>query len=228
MHDHFWTVPNWFQDQDVFVIGAGWSLLDMTPAQKAALATKPTIALNRSFDFIPRPNIIHWSDLNFFETNRARLERSKATLVTVCGLSWRRSPDRVRRLEVPKRRGLARKPWQVHSGRTSGHTGLNLAYHLGARRIVLLGYDMGPRADGRLHWHSDVPADVPETYALMIPEFDLIARELAIEGVEVVNASPDSRLPQFPKATFADVLGEDEPADDGGKTITPKRKGKRK
>ena len=38
--------------------------------------------------------------------------------------------------------GLSRTQGVIHQGKNSGYQALNLAYLLGAKRILLLGYDM--------------------------------------------------------------------------------------
>lgn len=49
------------------------------------------------------------------------------------------------------------QPGQVGQGENSGFQALNLAWHFGARRVYLLGYDMGMGRTGQRHFFGDHP-----------------------------------------------------------------------
>lgn len=98
----------------------------------------------------------------------------------------------------------------VAHGGNSGYQAVNLAYHLGAARIVLLGYDMGVGEDGALHWFGRHPVGLnnPTERALArwALAFNGLAPALAAEGVEVVNCSRRTALTCFPRAELEEVL----------------------
>lgn len=98
----------------------------------------------------------------------------------------------------------------VMHGGNSGYQALNLALHLGARRIVLLGYDMGVGEDGRLHWFGRHPSGLnnpkPEHFATWAKAFGALAPALADLGVEVVNCSRRTALDCFRRAPLEEVL----------------------
>lgn len=107
--------------------------------------------------------------------------------------------------------GLCRSPGVVHQGGgkqgagNSGYQVVNLLYQWGVHRIVLLGYDM--RAHGtRAHWHPPHPTPVAQSFATWIAAFRELAPELAVEGVEVVNATPGSALDCFAKMSLEESL----------------------
>ena len=114
------------------------------------------------------------------------------------------------------RAGLCREPWVIHHGGygvgNSGFQALNLAYHLGARRMILLGYDMrGAPRDGRMHHHPDHPKRVDKgamPFAAWRANMPSIADPLRAEGIDVVNCSPISALTCFRRASLADALAE--------------------
>jgi len=93
--------------------------------------------------------------------------------------------------------GLERDPGGIRTGRNSGYQAVNLAVHLGAARIVLLGYDMSVGARGRTHWFGDHPNRIVSPYASMLREWPTIVAPLAEAGVEVVNASRRTALTCF-------------------------------
>ena len=107
-------------------------------------------------------------------------------------------PD-IRCLRNTGRDGLETTSDGVRTGRNGGYQAINLAVHLGVRRIILLGYDMR-HIDGRSHWHGGHPMPSKEsTYRnAMLPCFATLVAPLAERGIEVVNCTPGSALTAFP------------------------------
>ena len=101
--------------------------------------------------------------------------------------------------------GLETKTTGVRSGSNSGYQAINLAYHFGVRRIVLLGFDQNILA-GESHVHGGygmAPESVQHVLqARMLPFFAHLVKPLAKAGVEVLNASPESALTWWPKITL--------------------------
>jgi hypothetical protein len=100
--------------------------------------------------------------------------------------------------------GLELDPTGLKSGGNSGYQAINLAVHLGAARILLLGYDMGPRR-GQHHFTADYPW-APPNYPIFLRHFPAIVEPLKAYGVEVVNCTPGSVLKCFPHQSLADAL----------------------
>ena len=102
--------------------------------------------------------------------------------------------------------GLSRKSGQINQGGNGGYQAIGLAHQAGAKRIILLGFDM--HAKGGKHWHGDHPRGLNKRlpFADWIAKYQQLAIDLKAEGVEVVNATPDSALPWFPKASIEDAL----------------------
>lgn len=122
------------------------------------------------------------------------------------------SPDfaehtQVNALRLTGQAGLETDPTGLRTGGNSGYQAINLAVHLGAKRIVLLGYDM-KMDGGRNNWHGEPrPHASPDVYAQsMLPHFASLVDPLRKLGVEVVNATPGSALETFPKATLEEAL----------------------
>jgi hypothetical protein len=64
-------------------------------------------------------------------------------------------------LQVSGQPGLDLRPGWVRTGGHSGYTAINLAVHLGATRIVLLGYDMMASPQGAHHFFGAHPDGSP-------------------------------------------------------------------
>lgn len=96
--------------------------------------------------------------------------------------------------------GFAEMPDELRHGRNSGYQAIHLAAHLGARQIVLLGFDMKPGPRGEFNWHGEQNRAHPSLYDnSFLPHFPSLADALRRRGLPVVNATPGSALACFPK-----------------------------
>lgn len=100
--------------------------------------------------------------------------------------------------------GLSRDPGAVVTGGNSGYQAINLALHLGATRIILLGFDM-QWTGGKSHWFGDHPQGLnnadPSRY---IPAFRTIKPEEY--GLEIINCSRSTALDAFPVRDLREVF----------------------
>lgn len=93
-----------------------------------------------------------------------------------------------------------------HVGASSGHTAACLAALMGARRIVLIGFECRA-VDGRTHGHGDYSHHDIGVYAeQFLPGWRGLAPAFDRLGVEIVNATPGSAIEEFPVAELSDVL----------------------
>jgi hypothetical protein len=103
-----------------------------------------------------------------------------------------------------RQKGLSRDSSIVHSGGNSGYQAINLAYHLGATRIILIGFDMSWHS-GKAHWFGDHPEGFsnakPDKY---IAAFRTIKPE--DYGIEILNCSRVTALDAFPRHHLRDVF----------------------
>lgn len=104
--------------------------------------------------------------------------------------------------------GLELDPTGLRAGHNSGFQAINLAVHLGASEIVLLGYDMGLAADGRQHWFGDHPDHRLSPYPQMRAAFESLVEPLFALGVKVANCSRRTALTVFPCVSLDDVLAQ--------------------
>ncbi len=100
--------------------------------------------------------------------------------------------------------GLELDPTGLRTGRNSGYQAINLAVHLGARQIILLGYDLQP--DGRQdHWFGQHPWKLRPCYGWE-PLFETLVAPLAAAGVSVLNASRRTLLTCWPHMSIDEAL----------------------
>ncbi len=105
--------------------------------------------------------------------------------------------------------GLESDPSGLKTGKNSGYQAINLAVHLGAARIVLLGFDMTDGPAGEQRWFGAHPwATRPwrELGQMVAPIFETLVQPLADEGIEIINASRRTALTCFPRMSLAEAL----------------------
>ena len=103
--------------------------------------------------------------------------------------------------------GLSRDPSVIHEGSNSGYQAIGLAYHFGARRILLAGYDMQHRPGDPPHWFGRHPAGFTNSdgVAQWAPRFNRLADDLAAEGIELINCTTETAL-TIPRGDLATEL----------------------
>ncbi len=101
--------------------------------------------------------------------------------------------------------GIETSPDGLRTAINSGGAAINLAVHMGAKRIVLLGYDMG-RSHGKTHFHDSGPTPSYSAYDVFIRLIGTMAAPLAASGIAVVNCSRLSALTCFPRMPLAEAL----------------------
>ncbi|MCC6912722.1 MAG: hypothetical protein IT566_03375 [Rhodospirillaceae bacterium] len=202
-----WSVPRFYEGATVYCVGSGPSLAALDPK---LLRGKPVVTCN-SAAFWAEPlwgRRVHalFYDGKHIRTREAACRKlheaggEVATIDETADYPW------VRYLQSLPRNGLCRDTHALANGLTCGHGAVNLAYHLGADRIVLLGYDMRVCRGARTHWDGrDVGQ--PWKYATHFARaFRKIAADLAEIDVSVLNATPHSALEAFPRIDLADAL----------------------
>jgi hypothetical protein len=100
--------------------------------------------------------------------------------------------------------GLVSTPGQIAHGYNSGYQAINTAYHLGASRLILLGFDMMPDGYNK-HFHGDhVGLCNPEKkdFQRWIEAFD----RMDTLGMEIINCSRRTALTCFERASLEDAL----------------------
>lgn len=103
--------------------------------------------------------------------------------------------------------GMSDDPGALVTGRNSGHQALNLAVLAGAKKIILLGFDGRPGADGRTHWHGEHPTPTPiAVWQEIRRAFSQAESGIKAAGVRVVNCSPGSFIDTFEKMALEEAL----------------------
>lgn len=105
--------------------------------------------------------------------------------------------------------GLSLDPSGVTTGGNSGMQAIGAAVHLGASRIVLLGYDM-QTAGKKTHWFGKHPPALERLspYDSFMSAFATMVQPLKKAGIEVINCSRSTSLAAFPCRPLEEVLSQ--------------------
>ena len=102
-------------------------------------------------------------------------------------------------------RGLSLDPTAIVTGDNSGTAAINVAVHLGAVRVLLLGYDMGLH-QGRRHFFDTEPQSCSSPFDKFRKLTATMAEPLKEAGVDVVNCSRRTALECFPLMPLREAL----------------------
>lgn len=190
------TSPIW-KGETVAILGSGESM-----SQEVADSVRhlPRIAINSTYQLARDAEIIYGADAEWWH------HKDNADVVKCSGLKltieyrnnvYPNCPKFVQVLRWGGAEGFDDRPGYVRWGGSGGYQALHLAVSLGAKRVLLFGYDCHGG-----HWHGPHPDKlgnpVDRTFRGWIQAFKKIAPELAKRGVEVVNCTPGSKLLCFP------------------------------
>lgn len=189
------NIPNIYKNETIYIIGGGPSLKDFDFSK---LNGKITIAINKAILHFPNANVAYWTDTRVYDWYNKQIDNFKGLKITN-----KPNPCKEGIINVLNtgKTGLELNSNGIRHGNNSGYAAINVAYHLGAKRIILLGYDMG-NSKNSTHWHDgyNLPKSNPNLYQIsMLPNFDTLTEPLEKAGVEVLNANLESNLKCFKK-----------------------------
>ena len=165
------------------------------------------IAINDAFKLCPWADVLYACDMRWWahhEKDALGFAGVKVTLDEAAANRW----PTLKWLRNTGQAGLETDPTGLRTGRNGGYQAINLAFHFGASRILLLGYDMR-LVDGKRHWFGDHPLglNAAANYdKIMLPHFPSLATALDGAGVEVINCTPGSALTMWPIKRLDEVL----------------------
>lgn len=202
-----WAVPREWPGETVFILGGGNSLkgfdAEVLRGRGRVIAIKEA-----GLTMAPWADVIYWADKVWCDgdskrpANGARLHLHTGRYKITRSKCDKTFGHDVKLLDCDQKAGLSTDPTKI-GGVCSGGNCINLAYLFGAKRIVLLGFDMsGPNWDGR---ERRAERDHAYTQRFM-PAIARMALPLQQAGVEVINATPGSALKCFTQTTLEAVL----------------------
>lgn len=232
-----WDVPKLWKGGECWIIGGGPSIphefgvpqrvIDQVQSGEAPISTfssyfKPihdrhVIGVNAAFLLGSWVDFVFFGDSGFYLRNREEMDVFP-NLIATCDPKHRNKygggvkympKDRSHPWGITTKRGHV--SWNLNSGLAS----FSLAYHLGVKRIYLLGFDMRLSADYKQHWHRHYKRDTMDlsTFSKKRMPFERhkkgfpqVAKDARKLKIEIINVSPHSTVEQFPRVRLKDVL----------------------
>ena len=235
-----WQVPRIWEGGDVWILGGGASILKQfdIPSkiiQNVMNGTSPPSVYSPYMQAIHKEHVIGinvayligtWIDMVFFGDNKFLLAH-KDGLAAWPGLkvschsqsskyNWIKTLPK----DNSRPRGISPNPKNVSWNTNSGSAAISIAANAGAKRVILLGFDMKHDENGYSHWHKlyvnePRPGDARNMrakrhvpYVRHLRGFPEIARDAKLRGITIINANPDSAIEQFPKRSVKEILNE--------------------
>ena len=203
----FWEPDRSFEGLAVTLIGGGPSLADL---DLDILRGHRFVAINSGCRKV-RPiatadDPLYFTD-NSWNENRPELARDwPGPVITSNRNAKARLGNAVRRIDFTALVERLRA-FPDHVGASSGHGAACLAAVMGAKRIVLVGFE-GQAIDGRTHGHDDYyQHDMAAFRDRYLPAWRGLAACFERMGVEVVNATRQSAITDFRFAELGEAFG---------------------
>ncbi len=177
----------------IICTGASAGRIDLEPARKFA-----RIVVNDGYILDPGADVLYACDPRWWKFHGPAVK---------AGFQGRKfCPDEptcktfgLEHVAIERREGLSRRDGVVYTGGLIGNSGaqaINLAYLFGARRIVLIGMDMGGT-----HFFGEHPKNLGPTdsnHKGMVRAMSQMAADLYGEGVQVLNCSDAGNIGYWP------------------------------
>jgi hypothetical protein len=183
------------------ILASGPSL---TQEQVDLCLNQAILAINDSYLLAPWAQYHYHCDLKWYNWHKDNPEYKSFNGIKITQDTL---PDKsILRIKGKHEKGVSFNSEYIHYGSNSGIQALNIAVHMGASRIILLGYDMKIAGNGLAHWFGDHPDKVRSNYAAWLTNYGIAADQLRDKGIEVINCSPDTALICFPRMTLESAL----------------------
>lgn len=223
-----WKVPRMWEGGTCVILGGGPSILQQfdVPAniiQDVYLGRQKPSAYSPYLEAIHDMHVIGvnvaykigpWIDVMFFGDDATWDEEKQGLknfpgLVVSCATGISQVP-RVKWLkrDFKKKFGIATDPSTVCWNNNSGCAAINFAVNAGVKRIILLGFDMTLDTQQNQHWHKFYASNLNTVHQTMKKHMSCLPQlkaDLDALGVEVINASPESKIECFAKVNFKDI-----------------------
>jgi len=156
----------------------------------------PVIVINSAWELAPWADVLYAADFGWWTTYKPTFTGIRlacknqnsaiygATVLKSLGyLGWSDDPD------------------AVYDGGHSGYQAIQVAAtRLGAKRILLLGYDVKMSADGRRNCYDNRKT---KPFFRWLDTYATLAHAAQVRGIEIVNCSRDTALTAFPRQPLA-------------------------
>lgn len=173
------------------------------------LHSKNVIGTNIAFMLGEWVSALYFCDSKFFRIYKDSIlafRNLKVTCVSHLDTNLQPYTRNIKRVKRDYKSGLSDRPDTICWNHNSGAAAINLAVLAGAKRILLLGFDMKSEGDNS-HWHNAYGIKTPRNaFNRFLKHFPAIAADAKKMKVEILNVCPDSLLDVFPRVSLKEVL----------------------
>jgi len=232
-----WQVPKMWEGGDVWIIGGGSSvpkqfgvpdsvvadvIKGSSPASvyssyMSALHDKHVIGINVAYLLGDWIDMVFFGDKGFFLKHQNELAVFPGLKVSCHPRADRYDWIKYTPKDPKHGKGISSNPNMVSWNGNSGAAAISIAVHAGAKRVILLGFDMKLNDKQEQHWHDAygkiVNKDNKNTkkikslpFGRHLTGFEQIAKDAKRMEVEILNCCPDSAIKEFPKFTAKELL----------------------
>jgi hypothetical protein len=228
-----WIVPRIWENGEVWIIGGGPSIPKqfnipedvvrkvisgaLLPSAYSpymeAIHNKHVIGINVAYTIGEWIDFVYFGDTGFFTRHYRSLAEFPG--IRISSHPCIKQTDWVKYISAESRKyGISPTPDRVYWNGNSGAAAISIAANTGAKRIVLLGFDMQIGENKMQHWHdlySRGPVDNPGRETKLPFErhkigFKQIAIDAKKRGIELLNASPTSSIVELTKVAVKDLI----------------------
>lgn len=195
----------------VFLIGGGKSLLQYLP-DKSILNNQNVITANDGYLLYPNAIACHFADWVWFTWNRDQLlPLCNTNNITNCSNHNHEyyrgfyNSMGITMFSKGDNNSLTRDINYLN-GNNTGHQIINLAYHIGFKNIILLGYDLIEEA--KTHWHNNHrrPTNIKNLTEVMLPAFNTLHDGKQKYDINIININKQSALKCFEYGEIEDFI----------------------
>lgn len=228
-----WNVPKIWDGATCFIIGGGPSLpkqfdvpeetIEAVTAKRELpsayseylkpLHNKHVIGINNAYQIGSWIDVLFFGDCGWYLVHRNAIAKWPGLKVTCCPRFEAKKKEDMEGIKFLKkdaqRQGISSDNSTVCWNSNSGAAAISLASHFGAKKIILLGFDMDMQ-NKVSHWHGSHAQPGENTrkppFDRHLRGFPQIAEDAKKMGIEILNASPDSAIMDFTKIDIEEVL----------------------
>lgn len=243
-----WQVPKMWDGGEAWILGGGPSLIECFNIPKdvvndvrfkrksiaayspylAAIHNKHTIGINVAYQFGSWVDICFFGDKAFYLAHREALEDWNKLVVTCSSHAAKKDatwlkylPKEIKRHvpDVERQAGISTYSKAISWNENSGAASISLAAWLGAKRIILVGFDMALSETKNQHFHNEYKTNKEARKRRRAPQrakelpfekhlrgFPYIKRDADNLGIEIINTSLNSAIQDFPKVHIKELL----------------------
>lgn len=206
---NLWTPPKMWKDQTSIIIGGGPSILktNLEPIHDYRV-----IGTNQAYELGSWVDICFFGDQRWFWWNRDDLRINYMGLIVSCCpemAAKEKNPGWIKVTARGKHRGIEERPGKLAWNGNTGACAINLAYHLGSTKIILVGFDMYKEknaSNGGNNYHDKHKVTPKNPYPTYLKKFSFIAADAKRLGITIINATPGSVIKEFPIMTLEEAL----------------------